>query len=39
VKGTLEEPKVSAGAFGTVTTTVDEVLRGNDEGDTYRKKR
>ncbi|MBC8105666.1 MAG: hypothetical protein H7Z14_03680 [Anaerolineae bacterium] len=39
VKGTLEEPKVSAGAFGTVTTTVDEVLRGNDAGEAYRKKR
>lgn len=39
VKGTLQEPKVSAGAFGTFTTTIDEVLRGSDEGETYRKRR
>jgi hypothetical protein len=29
VRGTLQEPKVSAGAMGTVTTTVDEVFKGN----------
>ena len=29
VKGTLEEPKVSATPANTLTTTVDEVLRGN----------
>jgi hypothetical protein len=29
VKGTLQEPKVSATAINTFTTTVDEVLRGN----------
>lgn len=39
VKGTIQDPKVSAGAFGTVTTTVDEVLRGgNDAGETGHKK-
>jgi hypothetical protein len=30
VKGTLEEPKVSASMMNTFTTTVDEVLRGSD---------
>jgi hypothetical protein len=29
VNGTIQEPKVSAGSFSTITTTVDEVLRGN----------
>jgi len=29
VKGTLEDPKVSATAVNTVTTTVDEVFQGN----------
>jgi hypothetical protein len=38
VKGTLEEPKVSAGTMGTFTTTVDEVFRGNDTGESTRKK-
>jgi hypothetical protein len=38
VKGTLEEPKVSAGAFGTFTTTVDEVLRGNEQGNGRKRK-
>jgi len=27
VRGTLQEPKVGAGAFGTLTTTIDEVLQ------------
>ena len=31
VKGTLTEPKVSATAVNTLTTTVDEVLRGDAE--------
>lgn len=31
VKGTLTDPKVSAGTFNTVTTTVDEVLKGDGE--------
>jgi hypothetical protein len=39
VKGTLEEPKVSAGAFGTVSTTVDEVIRGNNESNSYRNRK
>jgi hypothetical protein len=30
VRGTLEEPKVGASAFNTITTTVDEVLKGRD---------
>lgn len=29
VKGSLEEPKVGASAFNTITTTVDEVLKGD----------
>jgi hypothetical protein len=29
VKGTLKEPKVSATAMNTVTTTVDEVFKGD----------
>ena len=29
IKGTLQDPKVSASAANTVTTTVDEVLRGD----------
>jgi hypothetical protein len=29
VKGTLQEPKVSASAMSTFTTTVDEVLKGD----------
>ena len=33
VKGTLQEPKVSASPMNTFTTTVDEVLRGNGEKD------
>ena len=31
VRGTLEKPKVSASTLRTVTTTVDEVLKGNDD--------
>jgi hypothetical protein len=38
VRGTLEEPKVSAGAFRTVTTTVDEVFHGADSGGMGRRK-
>jgi hypothetical protein len=29
VKGTVQEPKVQAGVFGTFTTTVDQVFRGD----------
>jgi hypothetical protein len=29
IKGTLQDPKVSATAANTVTTTVDEVMRGD----------
>ncbi|MGH7176597.1 MAG: hypothetical protein ACREJC_04385, partial [Tepidisphaeraceae bacterium] len=31
VKGTIQEPKVSAGTMGTFTTTVDEVFRGEEK--------
>lgn len=31
IKGTIDEPKVSATTFDTVTTTVDEVFKGSDE--------
>jgi hypothetical protein len=31
VKGTIQEPKVQANSFGTVTTTIDQVLK-NDAG-------
>ncbi len=31
VRGTLQKPEVSASTLRTVTTTVDEVLKGNDE--------
>lgn len=37
VRGTVEEPKVSAGMMGTFTTTVDEVFKGDPP--TPRKKR
>ncbi|MBC7785045.1 MAG: AsmA-like C-terminal domain-containing protein [Burkholderiales bacterium] len=30
VRGTIQDPKVGAGAFNTITTTVDEVLKGRD---------
>jgi len=30
IKGTIQDPKVSASAFDTVRTTVDQVFRGND---------
>lgn len=30
VRGSIEEPKVGASAFNTITTTVDEVLKGRD---------
>lgn len=30
IKGSLEEPKVGASAFNTITTTVDEVLKGDN---------
>jgi len=29
VRGTIQDPKVSASSFNTITTTVDEVFRGN----------
>jgi hypothetical protein len=31
VKGTIEKPKVQAGTFGTISTTVDEVLGGDEK--------
>jgi hypothetical protein len=31
IKGTIDQPKVSATTFDTVTTTVDEVFKGNDQ--------
>ena len=31
VNGTLQKPEVSASAFDTVTTTVDEVFKGDDK--------
>ncbi len=31
VRGTLQEPKVSASSFNTLTTTIDEVFRGDDK--------
>jgi hypothetical protein len=31
IKGTIDRPKVSASTFDTVTTTVDEVFKGNDQ--------
>jgi hypothetical protein len=31
IKGTIEQPKVSASTFDTVTTTVDQVFKGSDE--------
>ncbi|MGD0463448.1 MAG: AsmA-like C-terminal domain-containing protein [Tepidisphaeraceae bacterium] len=30
IKGTIEEPKVTASTFGTVTTTVDQVFQSNN---------
>jgi AsmA-like C-terminal region len=30
IKGTIEEPKVTASTFDTVTTTVDQVFKGNN---------
>lgn len=30
VRGSLQEPKVTAGSFKTITTTIDEVFRGGD---------
>jgi hypothetical protein len=38
VRGSLEEPKVSARAMNTLTTTVDEVLRGDDRPTTAQRK-
>lgn len=32
VRGTIQEPKVSAGMMQTVTTTIDEVFRSHDSG-------
>ncbi len=31
IKGTIDQPKVSASTFDTVTTTVDQVFKGNDQ--------
>ena len=31
VRGSLQEPKVTAGSFATITTTIDEVFRGDRE--------
>jgi len=31
IKGTIDRPKISASTFDTVTTTVDEVFKGNDQ--------
>jgi hypothetical protein len=31
VNGTIQQPKVSASSFDTITTTVDEVFRGDDK--------
>jgi hypothetical protein len=31
VKGTIEQPTISASAFDTVTTTVDQVFKGTDQ--------
>lgn len=31
IKGTIDRPRVSASTFDTVTTTVDQVLKGNDQ--------
>ena len=32
VRGSVQSPKVSSSTFGTVSTTVDEVLNGDDKG-------
>ena len=32
VRGTLQDPKVSASAMNTFTTTIDEVFRGDGKG-------
>jgi hypothetical protein len=29
IKGTIQQPKVEANPFGTVTTTIDEVFKGD----------
>ncbi len=39
VRGTVEEPKVSAGLMGTFTTTVDEVFRGDAPAGRAKKKK
>jgi hypothetical protein len=31
IKGTIDRPKISASTFDTVTTTVDQVFKGNDQ--------
>ena len=33
IKGTIKEPKVQANPFGTVTTTIDEVFKGDTKKD------
>ncbi len=37
VRGSVQSPKVSGSTLGTVSTTVDEVLRGGDKGGTEKK--
>lgn len=39
VRGTIQEPKVSAGVMGTFTTTVDEVLKGDSPPARPRKRK
>ncbi len=38
VRGSVQSPKVSSSTLGTVSTTVDEVLNGDDKGGTEKKK-
>jgi hypothetical protein len=39
VRGTLQDPKVSATSMNTFTTTIDEVLRGDDRSATQPQKK
>ena len=39
VRGSLEEPKVSAGSMNTITTTIEEVFRDDDRADQKGKKK
>jgi hypothetical protein len=38
VNGTVQEPKVSGSLMSTFSTTIDEVLRGSDTGDSPRRR-